>query len=178
MLGIWLRQWPEPKARTTVKIIVLFGTLAAAVVGINWLRSAYVAELAPDFATAHPALGLVFLAVNFVVLAAAIVVSYLAHDPEPGFAEAKAKVDAHRIVVHALEGKLKEFAAEFRCEAELARERGWQHIGYYRMVNRRYRPSPPAYFDNEADKNHRPQFVNAADLDTEDAPPEPEAEAA
>lgn len=174
VLGIWLRQWPEPKARTALKVLLLLGTLVAAVVGINWLRAAYVAELAPDFAKAHPALSFVFLAVNFVVLAAAIVVSYLAHDSEPGFAEAKAKADAHRIALHALEGELKAFAEEFRSEMELAKERGWQRIGYYRMVNRRYRPSPPAYFDDGADKNHQPQFLDMSDLAGEHETPERE----
>jgi hypothetical protein len=147
------------------------GTLVAAVVGINWLRAEYVAELAPEFAKAHPALSCVFLAVNLVVLAAAIVASYLAHDPEPGFAESKAKADAHRIAVHALEGELKVMAEEFRSEVELAKERGWQRIGHYRMVNRRHRPSSPAYRDNEADKNHRPEFL---DIDVGHETPERE----
>jgi hypothetical protein len=174
VLGIWLRQWPEPHARTAVKVVVLSATVVGAVVGINWLRAAYVAELAPDFAKAHPGLSVVFLAVNLVVLAAAVVVSYLSHDPEPGFAEAKAKVDAHRIVVHALEGELEALAEEFRSAMELAKERGWQRIGYYRMVNRRYRPAPPAYFDNETDKHHRPQFVEVSDLAAEPEPIEPQ----
>jgi hypothetical protein len=172
VLGIWLRQWPEPHARTAVKIIVVAATVVGAVVGINWLRAAYVAELAPDFAKAHPALSIVFLTVNLVVLAAAVVVSYLAQDPEPGFAEAKAKVDAHRIVIHALEGELEALAEEFRSAMELAKERGWQRIGYYRMVNRRYRPTPPAYFDNETDKNHRPQFVDVKELAADSEAPD------
>lgn len=174
VLGIWLRQWPEPKARTTAKILALFGTLVAALVGINWLRTAYVAELAPEFANAHPALGCVFLAVNFVVLAAAIVVSYLAHDPEPGFAEAKRKVEALSVAIQRLEGELARLRGNLATAVELAREKGKELIGYYRMVLRRYHPAPPKYFDDETNKNHQPQFVGITDLDAEGAQPERE----
>ena len=131
-----------------------------------------------EFTRPHPALGGVFLAVNAVVLVAAIVVSYLAHDPEPGFAEAKAKVDAHRFGVQALRGELHKLAEELRSAVELAKERGWQLIGYYRMVNRRYRPSPPAYFDDETDKNHRPAFADVAEIEAESAANDVRGEAA
>jgi hypothetical protein len=178
VLGIWLRQLPEPKTLTAAKIVLMLATLVAALVGVNWLRTAYIGELAPDFALAHPELGFVFLAVNLVVLAAAVFVSYLAHDPEPGFAEAKAKVDAYRIAAHTIEGELEQLAEELRSVAELAKERGWQLIGYYRMVNRRYRLSPPAYFDNAADENHRPQFVSWENHASQPEAPELSGEAA
>jgi hypothetical protein len=37
---------------------------------------------------------------------------------------------------------------------------GWQLIAYYRTINRRRRPRVPRYFDNESDKNHKPEFVS------------------
>ena len=164
VVGLWVRQWPEPKARTAVKIAVVLGILLGALLGVNWLRMAYVEELAPEFAKSHPGLSWIFLAVNLVVLAAATVMSYVAHDPEPGFAEAKYKADRHRATVHELEGELGRLKEELRTAVELAKEKGWQLIGYYRIINRRYRPSPPQYFDDETDANHRPLFAKITDL--------------
>lgn len=165
--GMWIRQWPEPKALTAAKITVVVGVLVATVLGINAMRTAYLAELAPDFAKAHPEFGWVFVAVNLSVIVAAVILGYLAHDHEPGFAEAKRKVEASNAAIHALEGELASLRGDLETAVELAKEKGRELIGYYRMVLRRYHPAPPKYFDDETDKNHQPQFVKISDLESE-----------
>jgi hypothetical protein len=174
VVGIWLRQWPEPKARTAVKIAAVLSVLVSAVFGINALRVSYLAELAPEFAKAHSGFGCVFIVLNLCVIAAAVLLGYLAHDPEPGFAEAKRKMDASNVAIHAIEGELARLRGHFEATVELAKEKGWELIGYYRMVLRRYHPAPPRYFDDESDKNHHPQFAELPAL-TDGSMPQEEA---
>lgn len=158
VVGIWVRQLPEPKTGTLIKIALVLAVLVSTVIGINALRTSYLAELAPDFATRHPEFGLVFVAVNFCVIAASILLGYLSHDPEPGFAEAKLKMEAANEAIHGMEGELTRLRSDFETTVELAKEKGRGLIAYYRMVLRRYHPRPPKYFDDEADKNHQPEF--------------------
>lgn len=158
-IGVWVRQWPPPWWKTAAKVVVVTGVLVAVLVGINGVRLAYLQEQAPEFIGAHPELSLAFFTVNIVILVAAALVTYLAHDPEPGFAEAKAKVDWSNARIRGITGRLDELANAFRTEAEIVKEAGWELMAYYRMVNRRRREQVPRYFDDDADKNYQPEFV-------------------
>lgn len=159
LVGIWLRQWPPPWWATAAKLVGVVGIVAGVLIAINRVRLAYLGELAPEFARAHPELDLAFFAINILVLVGAAAVTYLAYDPEPQFAEAKAKVDWGNAAMREIEGKLDQLANAFRTEVEMAREAGWQLMAYYRMVNRRRRERVPRYFDDETEKNYRPEFA-------------------
>lgn len=159
-MGVWVRQWPPPWWMTAAKLLVVTGVVVALLVGINRVRLAYLQEQAPTFVGAHPELNLAFFTVNIVVLVAAALVTYLAHDPEPGFAEAKAKLDQCRTRMRRIEGRLDQLANTLRTEVEMLKEAGWQLMAYYRMVNRRKRAQVPHYFDHDADKNYQPAFVD------------------
>ena len=158
-IGVWVRQWPPPWWVTAAKLVVVAGVVVAVLVGINRVRLAYLQEQAPEFVGAHPELSLAFFTVNIVILVAAALVTYLAHDPEPGFAEAKAKVDWCNAAICKIEGRLDQLANALRTEAEMAKEAGWQLMAYYRMVNRRRREHVPRYFDHDTEKNYQPEFV-------------------
>lgn len=160
LVGIWLRQWPQPWWATAAKLVVVVGVVVGVLIAINRVRFAYLGELAPEFAKAHPELNLAFFAINILVLVAAAAVTYLAYDPEPGFAEAKAKVDWCNAAMRNIEGKLDQLANALRTEVEMAKEAGWQLMAYYRMVNRRKRVRVPNYFDDATDPNYRPEFVS------------------
>lgn len=56
--------------------------------------------------------------------------------------------------------KLDQLANAVRTEVEMAKEAGWQLMAYYRMVNRRRRERVPKYFDDDTDKNYRPEFAS------------------
>jgi hypothetical protein len=164
LVGIWIRQWPPPWWATAIKLISLVTILVAVLAAMNRVRLAYLQELAPEFVKAHPELDMAFLAINILVLVAAAVVTYLAYDPEPGFAEAKEKLDRSNAAVRRLEGKLDQWANAFRTEVEMLKETGWGLMAYYRKVNRRHREKVPRYFDNDSDKNHFPQFATVREI--------------
>ena len=170
-VGVWVRQWPQPWWGTLIKLMVLLATLAAVLVGINRVRLAYLRELAPGFVDNHPELTWAFFVVNVVVLVGAALVTYLAHDPEPGFAEIKRKLEYARRKEHAIEGRLNVLRTRLVWSSEFAKEAGWQLMAYYRTVNRRRRTSPvPKYFDDENDHNHRPVFISP-DCDKKETEP-------
>jgi hypothetical protein len=158
-VGVWVRQWPPPWWVTAAKIVVVTAVVMAVLAGINQIRLGYLAEQDPKFTAAHPELTVAFFTVNIVILVAAAVSTYLAYDPEPGFAEAKSNVDRCNARIRTVAGRLDQLANAVRTEVEMAKEAGWQLMAYYRMVNRRGREQVPAYYDDDNDKNHRPAFV-------------------
>jgi len=158
-VGVWVRQWPRPWWRTGLKVVVVTGVLVAVLLGINDVRIAYLEAQAPEFVAGHPELSQAFLAVNLVILVAAMLVTYLAHDPEPGFAEARKAVVACERRLQRIEGVLDQIVATLRAETEMAREAGTELVSYYRMLNRRRREAWPRYFDDPAEAAHRPQFA-------------------
>lgn len=158
-VGLWIRQWPQPWWKTALKLFVIIGILAWVLFGINRIRLAYLRTLAPDFLTAHPELEWAFLAINGVVIVGAALVTFLAHDPQPGFAEAKRKVDRSNTEICEMEGQLNRLTGQVLAQMEMLKESGWQLIARYRMVNRRKRSAVPRYFDDDTDKNYRPEFV-------------------
>jgi succinate dehydrogenase hydrophobic anchor subunit len=152
-LGLWVRQWPPPAWRTGIKLVVVTAFLLAALVGLNQVRLDYLqAQKAP---TAHSD---AFFMVNLLVLLAAAIVTYLSHDPEPGFAEAKAKMERREHEIQALNGKLTESRNRLEAEVGMWHEGGAQTISYYRMHNRRGRQEVPKYFEDPDDPNHKPAF--------------------
>lgn len=171
-VGVWVRQWPPPWWNTAAKLVVVVGAMVGVLVGINQVRLAYLVELAPEFAKVHPELGLAFFAVNIVILVAAALATYLGHDPEQGFAEAKANVGWCNWAMRRIEGKLDALANAFRTEVEMAKEGGWQLMAYYRMINRRRRDRVPQYFDDDTNKNYRPEFAHVREAAQYHASPE------
>lgn len=163
-VGVWVRQWPRPAWRTALKVVTVTGVLVAVLLGINEVRIAYLQAQAAEFVAAHPELSQAFLAVNLVILVAAMLVTYLAHDPEPGFAQARKRVHASELRLQRLDGVLGQLAAGLRAEAEMAKEAGLELIAYYRLLNRRGRDSCPRYYDEPSEPAHEPQFV-VADAD-------------
>ena len=158
--GVWVRQWPPPWWKTALKLLVVITALAAVLVGINRVRIAYLQERSPEFVARHPELSTAFFAVNIIILVAAALVTYLAHDPEPGFEDVKRRLDRCQRRLHWIEGRLDQLANQFRIEADMLKEHGWQLMAYYRMLNRRGRQKVPNYFDDPADPNHKPPFVD------------------
>lgn len=173
LVGIWIRQWPPPWWKTAAKLIAVVAILVGVLIGMNRVRIAYLEDLAPEFAKAHPELSMAFFAINILVLLGAAVVTYLAYDPEPGFAEAEAKVEWCSSAMRAIEGKLDGLGNAFRTEVEMAKESGHSLMAYYRSVNRRWREKVPRYFDDDEDKNYRPDFAPVREVVQYHAGPSP-----
>jgi hypothetical protein len=162
-VGIWIRQWPKPAWVTTTKVCFVVASLVFVLIGMNRIRLAYLAQLQPTLLSEHPELKWAFMAANLVVLFAAALVTYLATDPEPGFAEAKTRVDKAVKEIHKIDGKLNHLAERVITECKQIRAGALQLIAFYRAINRRYRSAPaPNYFDDANDPNHIPTFQKEA----------------
>ena len=162
-IGVWIRQWPEPLWATAVKILLVAGALIAVLFGVNHIRIEYLRELAPALVS-RASLELAFFTINLVVLIGATLVTYWSYDPEPGFAETKRELDRATQLMHHIEGRIASYQGELLTNVEMAKEAGWQLMGYYRMVNRRRRERVPRYFDDDEDRNYRPMFVEPASV--------------
>lgn len=160
VLGIWLRQWPAPWWRTLVYATATAGVLLAVLAALNEVRFAYLQEIDPGFAAKHSELSSAFFAINVLVLLAATLITYLAYDPEAGFAEAYLRLAGCQRQVNDLEAKLNELAVVSAAEMEATKQTGLALIAYYRRVNRRRRSRVPRYFDDESAPNHSPPFAS------------------
>jgi len=154
-LGHWAKQWPAPKLPTVVvRMTIVLAFTAAGLITINRIRVAY---LQANVLTQHPWLAWAFLPLNFFILGVCALLAYLATDPEPGFAEARRKVDKQAEKIHSLDSKFRRLVHGFEIKKAALRQACIQGISYYRMHNRRNRTnSPPRYFDDPNDPNHLP----------------------
>lgn len=85
--GAWLRQGGGRPVTTALKVAALLGVTIAGLVGINWARMQYLAEIAAESGQEVRPGAIVgyehaFLLINLFVLAGAIVLSSFAHDPD------------------------------------------------------------------------------------------------
>jgi hypothetical protein len=164
LLGILLRQWPEPIWKTAVELLVIMAIVVGALMYINEVRFAYIEELDAAFVKAHPGIGRAFLAINILVLLSAAAVTYLSHDPITQFAETKSKMDWCNSKISYLEGQLDQWTTEFETEVQMYKQSGWSLIALYRNVNRRHRNGVPKYFDDDNHKNYHPEFVKVREV--------------
>lgn len=165
VIGVWLRQWPPPWWRTLIYTASTVAVLVAVLHSLNDVRFAYLERIDPEFTQAHPELDTAFFAINVLVLVAAALVTYLAYDPEPGFAEAHRRLEQSRHEIENLKGELQELADTHRAEAQMTRQAGLGLIAYYRRVNRRRRSEVPGYFDGEETRHHVPEFASTRRLE-------------
>lgn len=153
-IGRTFRQHPQPWRHSLASML----TLAAVLLAVSFFRINYLQQTTADAGKGvYWQLG--FIAVNLAVLVGAALVTYLSFDPVDGFEETKEKFDILHSERHGLEHFLGQLDNDLRTEVEMAKEQGWEQMWFYRAVNRRGRDQVPKYFDDEAQKNHRPPFV-------------------
>jgi uncharacterized membrane protein len=153
--GMALRQY-TPLARKARWATTLSGVALATLVAINQLRVSYLHAEGSQTSVAASQ----YFVINVSVFAAACLLTYLATDPEPGFIEAKRRVERRKADVAATSGRLRELARVLILEIDMHREGGAQAIAWYRGVNRRGRNGVPQYFDDANAPSHRVGFVD------------------
>lgn len=154
-IGKWAKQWPAPKLSTAIiRMFIVIAFTVGGLITINRIRIAYLQD---SVLSQHPWLAWAFLPLNFFILGVCALLAYLASDPEPGFAEARRKVDRVAAKIHSLESRMQRLAGAFRSKTAAMAQAAHQGIFYYRMLNRRSRTTPPPrYFDDPNDPNHLP----------------------
>jgi len=154
-IGKWAKQWPAPKLSTAiVRMLIVVAFTVGGLITINRIRIAYLQD---GVLSQHPWLAWAFLPLNFFILGVCALLAYLASDPEPGFAEARRKVDRIAAKVHSIESKMRRLVSGFNSKTAALSQAAIQGVFYYRMLNRRARSGqPPRYFDDPTDPNHLP----------------------
>jgi NADH:ubiquinone oxidoreductase subunit 4 (subunit M) len=94
-IGIKFREESEGyRFGNIFKGILAFGTIVAALYGLSVMRQTYLSEFREELGLTEMLVetSFMFFWLNIAVLAAAIMIAYLSHDPAPGYQEAKAEL--------------------------------------------------------------------------------------
>jgi hypothetical protein len=138
-LGAWVRQWPSPWYLTAFLIATVTSVVVWGLNGLNQVRMAFLASVAPEFLKQAPGVEQAFLSVNLLVLLAGSVISYCAHDPEQNFAEVAATRKSLTGIAGARASRMQGLDQQRRAAIDKIRARGQYYAALYRTVFERRR---------------------------------------
>ena len=139
-VGLWIRRWQRPWLGPALKLGTTMTLLASALVGLNRVRMAHLASVAPDFVQDHPDLNTAFLSFNALIFVASVMVTYWGHDVEENFAEAKHKVERLNTRISKTRGEVKAAESDLEHAVAIERERGRYYLAAYNTSLDRRRP--------------------------------------
>lgn len=131
-VGLWIRRWHSPWYGAALKLSVTLALLGAALVGLNHVRMAHLATVAPQFVAAHPELNDAFLSFNALIFLASAMATYWGHDRSERFAETRRAME-----------QLTTDAARLRCALAQAEDTLTQNVV---RLEARYRSLEALYF--------------------------------
>ncbi len=146
-LGIWLKQWPEPKWRTAIYVVLVAAAGFGAINGVNLARTEYLRLMDAQLAAHEDVLQHAFALLNLLMFTTAIVLSYFAHDADPEIERLRSEFRALDRVCHGsnrainrIEGQLSELRAASETEFRLVEAILEELLQLYRSENQLFRP--------------------------------------
>ncbi len=154
-LGILFKRWSDPWWKNAVGIGALLFLTIGGLVAIGYVRVKYLGDLSESGAVTGFAsstfIGAAFVGLNLVILAAATLCSYFAHDKDPMLEHLHRRTNQLNKAIQAIEAKYKKILTKQRQEIDRIQQRTQEIIYYYRKINYRARPDheKPKSFDRE-----------------------------
>lgn len=156
-MGILLKRGSDPWWKNAIGIGVLFVLTVGGLIAIGYVRVQYLGDLSTTGAIgsfgSSKFIGAAFVGLNLVILAAAALCSYFAHDKDSMLQHLHRRTNKLNKNMRALEAKYKKLSANKKQEIERIKQRVQEVIAYYRKVNHRVRldHSKPKSFEREHD---------------------------
>jgi hypothetical protein len=165
-MGILFKRWSVPWWKNAIPIGTLLFLTVAGLVAIGYVRVQYLGDLNKARAVSSFAnstlIGAAFVGLNLVILAAATLCSYFAHDTDPMLEHLHRRTNQLDKAARGIEAKYREMLTEQQQKLHRIQQRTQEIIYYYRKINQRMRP------DHEKPKSFEREHELGVDFESED----------
>jgi hypothetical protein len=154
-MGILLKRWSVPVWKNAVAVGTLLLLTIGGLVAIGYVRVQYLGDLnaaggVESFGNST-VIGAAFVGLNLVILAAATLCSYFAHDKDPMLEHLHRRTNKLNELMRTIEAKYKKILHRQQQELHRIQQQAQEIIHYYRKINERVRPDheKPKSFERE-----------------------------
>jgi hypothetical protein len=166
-VGILLKRWSAPWWKNAIGIGTLLFLTIGGLVAIGYVRVQYLGDLSAAGAASSfgssGVIGAAFVGLNLVILAAATLCSYFAHDTDPMLEHLHRRTNQLNKALRAIGAKYKKTLSKQQQEIHRIQQRAQEIIYYYRKINQRVRP------DHEKPKSFEKEHKMGVEFEQEDA---------
>jgi hypothetical protein len=154
-VGILLKRGSVPWWKNGIGVVLLLLLTVAGLVAIGYVRVLYLGDLSAAGAVASfgnsKFMGAAFVGLNLVILAAALLCSYFAHDKDPLLEHLHRKTNKINKIMRAIEAKHNKIVTEQEQKVNRIHQQSQENIYSYRKINQRVRPDheKPKSFERE-----------------------------
>jgi hypothetical protein len=173
-MGILLKRWSPPWWRNGIAVGSLLLLTIGGLIAIGYVRVQYLGDLSKTGAVIgfhnSTLIGAAFVGLNLVILAAATLCSYFAHDTDPKLEHLHNRTNQLDKATRAIQAKYRKILTKQQEKLHRIQQRTEQIIQYYRKINQRVRP------DHEKPKSFDRDHVLGVEFESEDQAKKPEEE--
>ncbi|CAB1058638.1 hypothetical protein D1BOALGB6SA_3394 [Olavius sp. associated proteobacterium Delta 1] len=155
-VGILIKRGSVPWWKNGIGVATLLMLTVGGLAAIGYVRTEYLKDFSSTGETvasfAHSSfMGIAFVGLNLVILAAAILCSYFAHDKDPLLEHLHRKTNQINKAMRAIEAKHNKIVTEQDQKINRIHQQTQENIYYYRKINQRERPDheKPKSFEKE-----------------------------
>ncbi|MDY6792355.1 MAG: hypothetical protein SWH54_13930 [Thermodesulfobacteriota bacterium] len=154
-VGILLKRGSTPWWKSGIGVGALFFLTIAGLLAIGYVRVQYLGDLSEAGAVgsfgSSKFIGAAFVGLNLVILAAATLCSYFAHDKDPMLEHLHRRTNQINKSMRTIEAKHNEILTEQQQEINRIHQEAQELIYHYRKINQRERPdhTKPKSFEKE-----------------------------
>jgi len=154
-MGILIKRGSVPWWKNGIGVGALFLLTIGGLLAIGYVRVQYLGDLSTAGAVHSfgnsKIIGAAFVGLNLVILAAATLCSYFAHDKDPLLEHLHRKTNTINKAMRAIEAKYNKIVTEQEQKINRIHQQTQENIYYYRKINQRERPDheKPKSFERE-----------------------------
>ncbi len=154
-VGILIKRGSEPWWKNAIGVAALLLLTIGGLVAIGYVRVKYLTDLSQAGAVGSIGssvfVGYAFVGLNLVILAAATLCSYFAHDKDPLLEHLHRKTNQINKAMRAIEAKHNKIVTEQEQKINRIHQQTQENIYFYRKINQRERPDheKPKSFEKE-----------------------------
>ena len=156
-VGILIKRGSVPWWKNGIGVAALMLLTISGLLAIGYVRVQYLGDLSATGAVgsfgSSKFIGAAFVGLNLVILAAATLCSYFAHDADPLLEHLHRKTNQINKAMRAIEAKHNKIVSEQEQKINRIHQQTQENIYYYRKINQRERPDheKPKSFEREHD---------------------------
>ncbi len=165
-MGILLKRGSDPWWKNAIGLGVLLFLTIGGLIAIGYVRVQYLGDLSTAGAIgsfgSSKFIGAAFVGLNLVILAAAALCSYFAHDKDPMLEHLHRRTNQLNKELRTIQAKYKKILSKQQQEIHRIQQGAQEIIYYYRKINQRVRP------DHEKPKSFEKEHKMGVEFEQED----------
>jgi ABC-type multidrug transport system fused ATPase/permease subunit len=165
-MGILFKRWSAPWWKNAIGIGTLLILTIGGLVAVGYVRVQYLGDLSKTGAVGSfgnsTVIGAAFVGLNLVILAAATLCSYFAHDQDPMLEHLHRRTNQLNKAMRAIEAKYRKILTKQQQKLHRIQQRTQEVIYHYRKINQRVRP------DHEKPKSFEQDHELGVEFEKED----------